>query len=209
METIIDYLWPLLFLILSYLIGSFPTGVLYSKSQHNIDVRTLGSGGSGGTNIGRNFGFKAAVIVTSIDILKGFIPVFIAKNWFADYPLIIILTALACMIGHAYPIWANFQGGKIVATSIGVMLAFNFWIAFVMLITLGLLILITSTVSLSAMVSYSLTALYIALTYDEISYKIGFILSALFLLYRHRENISRLIKGTENRINFGFNKPKK
>lgn len=209
METITDFLWPMIFIILSYLIGSFPTGVLYSKRQHNIDVRTLGSGGSGATNIGRNFGFKAALLVTAVDILKGFIPVFLAKMWFGNYPIIVVLTALACVIGHAYPIWASFKGGKIVATSIGVMLAFNFWIAIVMLITMGLLILITSTVSLSAMVSYSLTALYIAITYPEPSYKIGFIISALFLLYRHRANISRLLNGTENRINFGFNKPKK
>lgn len=209
METILDYLWPIIFIIISYLIGSFPTGVLYSKNQHNIDVRTLGSGGSGGTNIGRNFGFKAAVFVTAIDILKGLIPVLVAKAWFGDNTIVIMLTALACVIGHAYPIWANFKGGKIVATSIGVMLAFNFWIALVMVLTLGLIILITSTVSLSAMLSYSLTALYISFTYDELSYKVGFILSALFLLYRHRENINRLMKGTENRINFGFNKPKK
>ena len=208
METLLDYLWPIIFIIISYLIGSFPTGVLYSKKQHNIDVRTLGSGGSGGTNIGRNFGFKAAVLVTAIDILKGLIPVFAAKAWFGGNSIVIMLTALACVIGHAYPIWANFKGGKIVATSIGVMLAFNFWIAIVMVLTLGLLILFTSIVSLSAMLSYSITALYIAFTYDQLSYKIGFILSALFLLYRHRENISRLIKGTENRINFGFNKPK-
>lgn len=209
MDVINNYFWPILYVYISYLIGSFPTGVLYSRMQHNIDVRTLGSGGSGGTNIGRNFGFRAAVIVTVVDILKGFIPVLLAKLWFPNMPIVIMATALACVIGHAYPIWASFKGGKIVATSIGVMLAFNFWIAIVMLISLGLLILFTSTVSLSAMISMSLASLYIAFAYPELEYKIGFILMALFLLYRHRANIQRLMNGTENRINFGFNKPKK
>lgn len=209
METFNNYIWPIVWVILAYCVGSFPTGVLYSRSRHNIDVRALGSGGSGGTNVGRNFGFRAAVIVTAVDVLKGLIPVLISKIIFINSPLIIMLTALACVIGHAYPIWASFRGGKIVATSIGVLVAFNFWIALGMVTLLGILIFLTSIVSLSAMTSYSIVALYIVFTNPEPIYKVGFVLIALLLLYRHRTNIHRLLKGEESRINWGLNKPKK
>ncbi|MBZ6526426.1 glycerol-3-phosphate 1-O-acyltransferase PlsY [Aerococcaceae bacterium DSM 111021] len=209
METINNYIWPILWVVLAYCIGSFPTGVLYSRSRHNIDVRSLGSGGSGATNVGRNFGFRAAIVVTAVDVLKGLIPVLIAKNIFSNYPIIIMLTGLACVIGHAYPVWAGFRGGKIVATSVGVLVAFNIWIALIMVSLLGILIFLTSTVSLSSMTSYSIIALYIAFTNPEPIYKVGFILIALLLIYRHRTNIERIIKHEESRINWGLNKPKK
>lgn len=209
METIDNNIWPLVWIILAYCIGSFPTGVLYSRSRHNIDVRSLGSGGSGATNVGRNFGFRAAVMVTTVDVLKGLIPVLIAKMVFADSHLTIMLTAIACVIGHAYPIWASFRGGKIVATSMGVLVAFNFWLALVTVIMLAVLIFVTSTVSLSAMTSYSIIALYIAFTNPEPIYKVGFICIALFLIYRHRANVQRLLNKNESRINWGLNKPKK
>lgn len=209
MEALNNYLWPIVWVIVSYAVGSFPTGVLYSRLLHDIDVRSLGSGNSGATNVGRNFGFKAAVLVTAVDVLKGFIPVLLSKLWFPDMPLGIMATCLACVIGHAYPMWASFRGGKIVATSIGVLLAFNFLIGLCMVVLLGLLITLTSTVSLSAMTSYSITAIYIALTNPEPAYKVGFILMALFLIYRHRTNVQRLLKAEESRINFGLRKPKK
>lgn len=208
METIMNNIWPFVWVILAYCIGSFPTGVLYSRTRHDIDVRSLGSGGSGATNVGRNFGFRAAVMVTIVDVLKGLIPVLIAKNLFPESPLIIMATALACVIGHSYPLWAGFRGRKIVATSIGVLVAFNIYLALALVLILGLLIFLTSTVSLSSMTSYSIIALYIAITNPEPVYKVGFILIALLLLYRHRTNIQRLLKGNESRINWGLNKPK-
>ncbi|MCW6663152.1 glycerol-3-phosphate 1-O-acyltransferase PlsY [Aerococcaceae bacterium NML190073] len=200
-------IYHILLVIAAYLAGSIPTGVWYSRHKHAVDVRELGSGNSGATNIGRNFGFKAAVFVSAIDVLKGWIPVLIAKALFANEPAVIMAVAIACVIGHAHPLFAHFKGGKIVATSIGVLLGFHFWIGLGMVLVFATLLYVTSTVSLSSMISYTLTALYLLLTQTERIYGIGFLLIALFMIYRHRENIARLLNGTEKRIKFGLRKP--
>lgn len=195
---------PTLFIFLSYCIGSFPTGFLYSKWVHKIDIRSLGSGNSGATNVGRNFGLKAAVIVTIVDVLKGLVPVLVAKQWYPNHSAIIILVAMACVIGHAYPVWAGFRGGKIVATSVGVLIAFDIWLAIVMVAMFALILFVTSTVSLASITSYSITAIYIALTNPDWIYKIGFLLIAAFLIYRHRENLLRILNNSESKINWGL-----
>src|SRR5699024_12662140 len=105
METIMNNIWPFVWVILAYCIGSFPTGVLYSRTRHDIDVRSLGSGGSGATSVGRTFGFRAAVMVTIVDVLKGLISVLIAKDLFPESPLIVMETALGCVIELSYSRW--------------------------------------------------------------------------------------------------------
>lgn len=200
-ETIL----AIIYIFLSYIAGSFPTGILYSKYIHHVDVRTLGSGNSGATNVGRNFGFKAAVVVSVIDALKGFIPVLLAKHLFADQHLVIMLVGIACVIGHSYPIFAGFRGGKIMATSVGIIFAYQFGLGLLTVALFGLILFLSSTVSLASITSYSLMALFVALTNPHWEYKIGFILMALFLIYRHRENVQRLLKKNENRINWGLN----
>lgn len=201
--------WGILYIILAYLIGSIPTGVWYSKTRYKVDVRTLGSGNSGGTNVGRNFGFASAVIVIAIDVLKGWIPMAVARHSFADQPWIIMLTALACVIGHAYPIWGNFRGGKIVATSIGVLLGFNFWLAISQVLLFTLCLFLSSTVSLSAMASYGIAVVAIFFLYESWIYRIGFLAIFLFMVYRHRSNVERLIHKRENRISWGLRSTKK
>lgn len=194
----------ILLIIATYLLGSIPTGVWYSRLRYRQDVRQTGSGNSGATNIGRTYGFQSAVLVAMIDVLKGWIPVLLAKWLFTDNAWVISAVALAALIGHAYPIWANFKGGKIVATSIGVLLGFHFWIALVMVISFFTLLYLTSTVSFSAMLSYSLTAFYLFLTQPNKIYGVTFILIALFMIYRHRQNIERLLRHEEKTINFGL-----
>ena len=194
----------ILLIIATYLLGSIPTGVWYSRLRYRQDVRQTGSGNSGATNIGRTYGFQSAVLVAMIDVLKGWIPVLLAKWLFTDNAWVISAVALAALIGHAYPIWANFKGGKIVATSIGVLLGFHFWIALVMVISFFTLLYLTSTVSFSAMVSYSLTACYLFLTQPNKIYGVTFILIALFMIYRHRQNIERLLRHEEKTISFGL-----
>lgn len=200
-------IYKVFYLILTYLIGSFPTGVYYSKLIHKTDVRTLGSGNSGGTNIGRNFGLKAAIIVIIIDALKGLVPFAIAKYFFSGEDGLIMLTGILSVIGHAYPIWANFKGGKVVATSIGVMLAFKPMLGICLVLSFLVLLFLTSMVSFSAMVSYFIATIVICITSSWI-YGLGFTLISLFLIFRHHENIARLIKGKENRINWGLGKNK-
>lgn len=197
--------FQLLFVLSAYMIGSIPTGVWYSKLVHKVDVRSLGSGNSGGTNIGRNFGKNAALIVITIDVLKGLLPFLVAKKLFGQSnhgDLFIMATGIAAVLGHAYPVWASFKGGKIVATSIGVLLAYSFPLTLVQVLLLVLLIYLTSIMSLSAMLSYALVVLYILFT-RTLTYGIGFSLMSLFMIYRHRENIDRLLKGQERHLSFG------
>ncbi|MGX7091650.1 glycerol-3-phosphate 1-O-acyltransferase PlsY [Hutsoniella sourekii] len=194
-------LLSIIYILLAYCIGSIPTGVWYSKLIHQTDVRTLGSGNSGGTNIGRNFGRTGAIIVIAIDVLKGWIPLLLAKFLFPGMDGVIMLTGIACVLGHAYTLWAGFRGGKVVATSIGVLLGFNFFLALAMVLALVILLIITKMVSLSAMVSYGLAAIYIALTYPSLSYKLGFLAIWLFMIYRHRDNVKRILSGTERQVN--------
>ncbi|MDO4432743.1 MAG: glycerol-3-phosphate 1-O-acyltransferase PlsY [Aerococcaceae bacterium] len=197
-----------LLILIAYLAGSIPTGVWYSKFMHATDVRTLGSGNSGTTNIGRNFGAKAAIFVAAVDVLKGWLPVLAAKALFPNDHWVIMAVCIACVVGHAYPIFARFNGGKIVATSIGVLLGFHFWTGIGMLAVFVASLYLTSIVSISSMVSYSLTALYIGISRANLVYAIGFGLIALFMIYRHRTNIQRLLKGEERRIKFGLRKAK-
>jgi len=208
MEQTIQIWKPILMIVLAYLAGSIPSGVWYSKLVHKIDVRELGSGNSGGTNVGRNFGGIAAILVIAVDVLKGWIPILVAKHLFPTIDWAIMLTGIASVLGHAYPLWASFRGGKVVATSIGVMLGFWFPVALIQVALLAALVFVTSMVSLSAMLSYTLIALYLFFALPSKIYGVGFLLIAIFMMYRHRSNIERLLKGEERRLNFGLNKPK-
>lgn len=200
MNAVVYILIPLL----GYLIGSIPSGVWYSKLVKNEDVRTKGSKSSGATNIKRNYGMKAAIIVTAGDVLKGWIPMWLMTHYYYDKPWLVMLTAIAIALGHAYPIWANFHGGKVVATTIGILLGFHFPYGIIAAVLLFALIYFTHYVSLSSMLSVGLTVLMIAFSHHYYIYKIGFILMELFLIYRHRANIERLMNGTESRSKWGF-----
>lgn len=197
----------LMFFVACYLIGSIPTGVWYSTLFHKQDVRELGSNNSGATNIGRNFGAKAAVTVGIIDAFKGIIPMWIAQLLFSQQHVIIMSAGLLAIIGHAYPIFAQFKGGKVVATSIGVLIGYHFFGGLTMLAAFLLLMFLTSTVSLSALVSYGLTAILLFFIAPSKIYGIGFVVIDLLMIYRHKDNIQRLLKGEEKRINWGLRKP--
>lgn len=195
-----------IFLFICYLLGSIPTGVWYSKIKYQIDVRELGSGNSGATNIGRNFGFKAAIFVSVIDVLKGLVAMILAHYFYPNTDWVIMGAGLAAILGHAYPIFANFRGGKVVATSFAVLAGYNFFIGLSFVLLLFLLIYLTSTISLAALTSFSLAALYVLIT-QPLIFGLGFIAIAAFMIYRHRTNVVRLMKGEESRINFGLRKP--
>lgn len=195
-----------IFLFICYLLGSIPTGVWYSKMKHQIDVRELGSGNSGATNIGRNFGFKAAVFVSVIDVLKGLVAMLLAHYFYPHTNWVIMGAGIAAILGHAYPIFANFRGGKVVATSFAVLAGYNFFIGLSFVLVLFILIYLTSTISLAALTSFSLATLYVLFT-QPLIFGLGFVAIAAFMIYRHRSNVVRLMKGDESRINFGLRKP--
>lgn len=194
----------LLFTIFAYLCGSIPTGVWFSKFFYRDDVRQHGSGNSGATNIGRTFGFKAAVIVSLIDVFKGFLPVALVQVLLPNSSWSFLFVSCAVVLGHAYPVFANFRGGKIVATTIGVLLAYRFLVGLAMSILFGTLLFLTSIVSVSSMVSVILVTVFINLLDPVTLHGITFTLLTLFLIYRHKDNIRRLMNGEERAIRWGI-----
>jgi acyl phosphate:glycerol-3-phosphate acyltransferase len=192
-------LWPLL----AYGLGGIPTAIWYSKVVFGKDVRTLGSNNAGATNMMRNFGKKAGVIVLLIDILKGFlalfIPLFFYKNQLPDGmgPVLVLI----CGLGHVYPVLAGFKGGKGVATFLGAMLALSPAIAGLSIIHFFLWMVLFRYVSLASMLSGFFFAFifYYATPEDLELDRILVWILPLVLVWTHRSNVSRLLKGNENR----------
>ena len=193
----------LLPILLAYLLGSIPSALWIGKIFYNTDIRTQGSGNLGATNTFRTLGKKAGIVVTLLDILKGtaatLIPLYIATD---IHPLIFGVVAV---IGHIYPVFAKFKGGKAVATSGGILLGYQ-WPLFIMAVAVLLIALkITKMVSLSsiilAVVFIIYTTIYGVITGDYLFMVVIYIL-AIFIIFRHRANISRIRAGTEPKINW-------
>lgn len=193
----------LLPILLAYLLGSIPSALWIGKLFYNTDIRTKGSGNLGATNTFRTLGKKAGIAVTLLDILKGtaatLIPLYIATD---IHPLIFGVVAV---IGHIYPVFAKFKGGKAVATSGGILLGYQ-WPLFIMAVAVLLIALkITKMVSLSsiilAVVFIIYTTIYGVITGDYLFMVVIYIL-AIFIIFRHRANIARIRAGTEPKINW-------
>ncbi len=194
----------LIFLACGYLLGSIPSGYLVSKLLANIDIREVGSGSTGATNVLRHVGKKAALIVFLIDVGKGMLAVLIAKYLLLSdlWQVSIGLTALA---GHIWPIWLKWRGGKAVATGLGFFLGLSWQVGFAALgIFLVLLSMfrIVSLASISAAISLPFL-MFFHLSHQNISipYFLVSLISMALVLFRHRSNINRLLKGKEPRIN--------
>jgi len=193
------------FIILcAYLIGSIPSGLWIGKIFYNTDIRKHGSGNLGATNTFRVLGKKAGIVVTVMDILKGTAAVLLPLLTFFDgasvHPLIL---GVISVVGHMFPIFASFRGGKAVATSGGVLLGYS-WPLFILLLLSFLIALrLKKMVSLASMVAavvavvYSI--IYLIMTKDySLLIVVGFL--AGFVFYRHRSNIERIRNGTEPKV---------
>ena len=188
-----------LLIAVGYGLGSIPTGLLIARWQKGVDIRQHGSGNIGMTNVLRAVGKGAAALTLVGDLAKGLIPVLFARVWLTS-PWAIGLVALAAVVGHLYPLFAGFRGGKGVATTLGVfipllpgplLIAFVVWavcVAFRRQVSLG---------SLAAAASLPMAAL---LWGAPIPYILYALLAAALIWYRHRENIERLLIGTEPTI---------
>ncbi|HXY53788.1 MAG TPA: glycerol-3-phosphate 1-O-acyltransferase PlsY [Nitrospirota bacterium] len=187
-------------IILSYLIGAVPFGLLFGKMFSNIDVRSVGSGNIGATNVLRAAGKKAAVLTLLADCLKGALPVLAVKFLFQD-DTATGLSGAAAVLGHNYPIYLAFKGGKGVATSFGVVLAVTPLIGLTCLITWLIVALIWRYSSLAALIAFALFPVFTFIAYHG-SRPLGLLSLFVFgmIYYRHRENIRRLISGTEPKI---------
>jgi glycerol-3-phosphate acyltransferase PlsY len=194
-------LFQILAILLSYLLGAVPFGLLFSKLFSDVDIRTVGSGNIGATNVLRAAGKKAAILTLLTDTLKGMVPVLIVKYFFQD-DAITVLTGAAAILGHNFPVYLNFKGGKGVATSYGVILAVVPWIGCICILVWVLVAYIWRYSSLSALVSFTS---YLGLTFlanSSLPKPYGLLSLFIFgmIYYRHRGNIKRLLSGTEPKI---------
>ncbi len=196
-----DTPFQILAILLSYLLGAVPFGLFFSKLFSSVDVRTVGSGNIGATNVLRAAGKKAAILTLLTDAVKGLIPVLIVKSIFQD-DAITVLSGAAAILGHNFPVYLKFKGGKGVATSYGVVFAVSPWIGFICLLIWVLVAYIWRYSSLSALVAFTCYLGLIFLTTSPISKPFGLLSLFIFgmIYYRHRENIKRLLTGTEPKM---------
>lgn len=191
---------------MAYLLGSIPSGLWIGRKFFQIDIRQHGSGNLGATNSFRILGKKAGTIVLLMDLLKGSISVLLLKQMdlHGISPLII---ALFAVVGHTYPLFANFKGGKAVATFAGVILAYQ---PVLFLIGLGIFILtlaISKMVSFTSMLTISIGVL-LSLYFQDMVLTTIALLADIFIIYRHRTNIQRILNGTEPKVDI-FKRNKK
>lgn len=199
--------------IVAYLIGSVSFSVIFSKKIAGFDVREKGSGNAGTTNMLRSVGKKAAVITLICDILKGVVSIGIAiivgnivKD--LDKALLVQISGILVVVGHTFPIFFGFKGGKGVATSLGVILMTNWKIGLICLIFALVLMALTKMVSvgsIAAAILFPVLTIFLTDTFivtEGSNYFIYSILLAILVAFNHRENIKRILNGTENKISF-------
>ena len=188
-------------IILSYFFGAIPSGVWIGKIFKNIDVRDYGSKNSGATNSYRVLGAKLGIAVLIIDVLKGFIPLYIASKFNLKYNDLVIL-GLVAILAHTFSCFISFKGGKGVATSLGVFLFLAPVITLILLVIFILVVYFTKYISLGSITAALLLPIFTFFTHRD-SYLFALsVIIAIFVIYRHKTNISRLLSGTENKFKF-------
>ena len=199
MEIILN----LLILFLGYLFGSFPSGYLAGRIAKGIDIRSLGSGSTGATNVLRHIGKRAAITVFLLDLFKGVLSILLAKYFLLNDSWQVAI-GLSTLIGHIWPIWLNWKGGKAVATGLGIFLGLSWQVG---LATLGIFIIMITLfriVSLASVSAALALPLIMFLSFSTSNFSLPFLIVSLFamilVIWRHRENIVRLIRGKEPRI---------
>ena len=194
--------------VFSYLCGSIPFGLILTKIFSKQDIREIGSGNIGATNVLRTGNKYLAFATLFLDILKGYIPVLMAKHFF---PELLQLSALLAFLGHLFPVWLKFNGGKGVATFLGILFALSYGLAALFIFTWLTVSLIFKYSSLSSIFS-SLTVFIVTLitekvtfainanTYEEENLKLLLFIILILIIFTHRKNISNLKNGTEQKI---------
>ena len=193
----------LLILFLGYLFGSFPSGYLAGRITKGIDIRSLGSGSTGATNVLRHIGKRAAITVFLIDVFKGVISILLAKYFLLNDSWQVAI-GLSTLIGHIWPVWLNWRGGKAVATGLGIFLGLSWQVG---LATLGVFILMITLFRIVSLASVSAALalpfiMFISFKTSSISlpFLVISLLAMTLVIWRHRENILRLMKGQEPKI---------
>ncbi len=183
--------------IYSYLLGSIPFGLILSKIFLKKDIRQSGSGNIGATNVLRSGNRILGFLTLILDGLKSYLAVIITIGFFSDY---FFLSSVLVFLGHLFPIWLKFKGGKGVATYLGILFALNFYYAVIFILSWLIIIFITKYVSLGSLVS-SLIVLLFNVYFEGFNESIMLFMFLVLIIYSHRTNIGRLKAGIENKIN--------
>lgn len=191
----------LIMAIAAYLIGSIPTGYIIVKLKTGEDIRTIGSGSTGATNVKRVLGKKWFFIVMLLDGIKGMIPVFFAKYFFPDIiGLCAVVAAVMVIIGHSKPLYLGFRGGKSVATGIGTLIALNPIVGIILVGIWSIVTWFSRYVSVGSITALVFAPILMYLFKNPICYIIYALIAMVYIIYLHRENIKRLINGCENKV---------
>ncbi len=188
-----------LFIVVSYLLGSISFAYLFVKVFKNVDIRTIGSGNPGATNVARLMGLKVAIVVLVLDAMKGWL-VAVMIPLYVDNTGFVLLCGLAVIAGHNWPVFLKFKGGRGAATTLGFFLGFALLPTLVILAVVAIIILTTRYVSLGSITGSIAIPVFMLISPELRSYFIYGLIICLIILYRHRSNIKRLIQGTESRL---------
>lgn len=189
--------------ILGYIIGSIPTGYLIVKAKTGQDIRQVGSGSTGATNVKRVLGKKWFFTVMILDAIKGAIPVILAYFFlsaYAKYGLTPVIAAIFVLLGHSKSIFLNFTGGKSVASGVGTILALNPLVGICVALIWAVITWISKYVSLGSIIALALSPFLMWAFKQPLGYIAYCAIGAVYIIWLHRENIKRLIKGEENKV---------
>lgn len=192
-----------LVVVVAYLIGAIPTGYIIVKTKTGEDIRTIGSGSTGATNVKRVLGKKWFFITLLLDAFKGALPVILASIFATagvKYGLAPVLAAVAVIIGHSKSCFLGFKGGKSVASGVGTILALNWMVGLIIAVIWGTITYTTKYVSVGSIIALLISPILMYLFDAPIAYICYCAIGAIYIVYLHRENIKRLIAGNENKV---------
>jgi len=204
----LEALYPILATVVAYLIGSLSFAVVVSRAMGLSDPRTYGSKNPGATNVLRSGSKKAAILTLLLDAIKGWLPVFVVKGWGEAFGLgdgTVALVGLAAFLGHLWPVFFRFQGGKGVATAAGVIIGFEPWLGLAALMTWVVIAYFFRYSSLASIVTAVFAPAYYLFGHDvawnaPTAMILALVFMGLLLVWRHAENINRLIAGKESKL---------
>lgn len=198
-----SFIQILLVIIGAYLIGSIPTGYIIVKLFTGQDIRTVGSGSTGATNVKRVMGKKWFFIVMILDAIKGALPVVLSVLFttaFKNIGLLPVLAAVFAIIGHSKSVFLKFTGGKSVASGVGTLLALNWQAGLIIAVIWALITWFSKYVSLGSIIALALAPVIMYFLKSPLAYVVYALIAAIYVIYLHRENIKRLKEGTENKV---------
>jgi|TARA_B110000495_G_C22687161_1_gene405241 glycerol-3-phosphate acyltransferase PlsY len=191
-------IYTIIVFLYSYFIGSIPFGLIVTRVYLKKDIRNIGSGNIGATNVLRTGKKYLALLTLLLDVFKGYLAIYITAKYFNDF---IYLSALVCLLGHIFPLWMKFKGGKGVAVYLGIILALSIKITIIFGISWLIILYVFKYSSLSSIFSTLIIFLY-SLTLNDFDLSVYFFVVFVIVLYSHKENILRLKNKKENKIKF-------